>query len=126
MTKTQAIINSLKKQINNNEDSGDDMDAASWGYQQGVLLSGNQAQFILDILLALETDKELPPDPYSKLNGTVVEDEIMGQSIAQPEWHLDPTSLPATREDVINNMRFVMDSIDNLSTRLQTIEKKML
>ncbi len=85
-----------------------------------ILISRDQAKMIVDALII--SVKEISP----KLNGTVVEDEIMGQAITHPEWHLDPTSLPATREDVINNMRFVMDSIDNLSSRLQTIEKKML
>ena len=123
MTKTQVIINSLRDQIQSNRVSQNDMDASSWGYEEGVLITGNDAQFIVDILVALETDKELPPTAtHHKLNGTIAEDEIMGQSITQPEWHLDPLDLPATKRDV---MVSVEAALVRLELRLQTIEKKM-
>lgn len=120
--KIEEVIKDLQNQIRISLNENEKEDIVSWERQFGILLCRRNAQTILD---ALTRPYEIMPHDH-KLNGTIVEDEIMGQAITQPEWHLDPTSLPATREDVINNMRFVMDSIDNLSTRLQTIEKKML
>lgn len=32
------------------ETYGDDMDYASWNYQEGVLLSGNEAKLFLELL----------------------------------------------------------------------------
>ncbi len=120
--KIEDVIKDLQEQIRLSLNENEKEDDVSWERQFGVLISRGQAEVIVD---ALTRPYEIMPHDH-KLNGTVVEDEIMGQAgVHLPEWHLDPTSLPATREDVINNMRFVMDSIDNLSSRLQTIEKKM-
>ena len=47
ITKKEVIYN-LKDQLNSIKE--EDMDKASWGYEEGVLLTGNEAKAILDIL----------------------------------------------------------------------------
>ena len=46
----KVILNGLKMQINNIKKYNDSMEEASWGYEQGVLLSGNDAQKIIDFI----------------------------------------------------------------------------
>ena len=52
----------LKDEIKDIKKRNEDMDESSWNYEQGVLLSGNEAQGILDILknvLAVKKDKNI-------------------------------------------------------------------
>ena len=130
--KIEDVIKDVQDQIRLSLNENEGEDAVSWERQFGILLSRRQAEVIVD---ALTRPYEVMPHDH-KLNGTVVEDEIMGQSITQPEWHMDPMTLPATRgeidsivnglSDLDSRLRLITDSIDNISVRLQTIEKKML
>ncbi len=118
--KIEDVIKDLQNQIRNTREWKMAEGATSWERQLGILISINDAQALVDALTISAEDNS------HKLNGTIVEDEIMGQSITQPEWHLDPMELPATKGDVSNTIRLVVVSINNLSARLQTIERKML
>ncbi len=50
MKTKEEIIESLERQLESMRDFDTDMNAASWGYEEGVLLTGNEAEFILNIL----------------------------------------------------------------------------
>ena len=46
----KKIIETLKTQVQILKESKDDMNAASWNYEEGVIITGNQAQKIIDEL----------------------------------------------------------------------------
>lgn len=46
----KELIESLEEHINHIKDYDGDMDAASWGYQEGILISGNEAKLFLKLL----------------------------------------------------------------------------
>lgn len=94
--KIEDVIKDVQDQIRLSLNENEKEDDVSWERQFGILLSRRQAQMIVD---ALTRPYEVMPHDH-KINGTVVEDEIMGQAITQPEWHLDPMELPATKADV--------------------------
>jgi hypothetical protein len=48
----------LERSIESMEKYNEDMDTVSWGYQNGVLITGNQAKFILEILTSLKEKGE--------------------------------------------------------------------
>ena len=48
--KKELIIERLESQIKDVKKFKQGMNKASWGYELGVLISGNEAQFILNIL----------------------------------------------------------------------------
>lgn len=49
----EQIINKLKEQISNSDELGCDRDQASWGYEQGVLLTVEEAEKIVNKLSQL-------------------------------------------------------------------------
>jgi hypothetical protein len=51
------LIEKLKEQIANSIEYGNDLDAASWGMQEGVLITANEARQIVE---ALEGKAQLP------------------------------------------------------------------
>ena len=58
----RGYIENLKENVSDIKKRNEDMDDCSWNYEQGVLLSGNEAQNILNILekvLAIETDEKM-------------------------------------------------------------------
>lgn len=46
----KELIEILERKIIDVKESDEDMDSASWGYEYGVLISGNQAEQIVSIL----------------------------------------------------------------------------
>jgi len=52
----ENIIKDIEEQISDFERFGKDMDYASWGYDDGVLLSGNAATKIIEHIKQLEAD----------------------------------------------------------------------
>ena len=48
----KEIIKHLKRSIKECKRQKQDLDEASWGYEEGVLLSANDAQKIVDALIA--------------------------------------------------------------------------
>ena len=46
----KQIIEKIKSQMANSIEYGNDLDAASWGMQEGVLISANEARQIVDAL----------------------------------------------------------------------------
>ena len=53
----KQIIEKLKEQIANSIEYGNDLDAASWGMQEGVLITANEAQQIVEALEGMEKIK---------------------------------------------------------------------
>ena len=53
---TQKLINDLKKGIAQNE-SCNDATQKSWAYEEGVLLSGEEAELFLNLLVEFEKSK---------------------------------------------------------------------
>ena len=67
------ILNYLAEELLRMENHCYDMTSASWGYEEGILLTGNMAQFIL---------QELQPAPLRPLR-ELAEDKEMCEEIAR-------------------------------------------
>jgi hypothetical protein len=117
--KIEDVIKHLQTEIKDSIAHAEDADACHWGGKEGILITRRQAQMIVD---AITRPYEIMPHDH-KLNGTIVEDEIMGQAgVPLPEWHLDPMTLPATKMDVVN----IEAALARVELRLQTIERHIL
>jgi hypothetical protein len=51
--KRVTIMNDLNMQYKNLEKAGDSMTDVSWGWQQGIIISGNDAKEIVEMYLEL-------------------------------------------------------------------------
>lgn len=51
------LINNLLLQYRSLEKSGESMDKVSWGYEQGILISGNDAKELVEIFKELTTHR---------------------------------------------------------------------
>lgn len=45
------LIKNLKRRINFMEEDDEDMDYCSWNYQEGILITGNEAKLFLELLI---------------------------------------------------------------------------
>jgi len=65
----KQIIEKLKEQIANSIEYGNDLDAASWGMQEGVLISANEAQQIVEALEGMEERRAFTLPKDEEVNG---------------------------------------------------------
>jgi hypothetical protein len=71
----ETIIENLKNQIQQCKKYRQDMNEASWSYETGVLISANEAKFIIDLLVAHEKYRGLHGIENDK-NATKISKEI--------------------------------------------------
>ena len=56
----KALIKRLRKDVGFIIDFGNSMNDTSWGYEEGVLITGNEARFISNILEEKLSSQETP------------------------------------------------------------------
>jgi len=66
----KQIIEKLKEQIANSIEYGNDLDAASWGMQEGVLISANEAPQIVEALEGMEERRAFTLPKGEEVNGS--------------------------------------------------------
>lgn len=58
MKDSTELINFINQSIKQCQDFEQDMQSCSWQYQEGVILSGNEAIQLIELIKTLESDKE--------------------------------------------------------------------
>ena len=46
----EDIIKTIEKQLQTIDELHGDMDSANWGYEEGILLTGNEGKLLLSVL----------------------------------------------------------------------------
>ena len=67
----EQLVFSLKTQVGNLKNFNEPMDASDWGQQEGVLLTGQQAEGVLNLLESAVSNEDQPKalDGFDVHNG---------------------------------------------------------
>lgn len=109
--KVEKLIEYLKQELPTENEDDNDPDGTSWGYQQGILISHNQAREVIHYLQSLTQAHE-----EGKAEGRKDFEEVILEVLDCP-YTIDPASVPKSGIEVAPEQVVGMLSIGLLKYR---------